>query len=619
MRLNLFIFRFSFSLLPSEYNKLRKLFSRSEKWKIIILFLMMMVAAVLEVVGIGMVPAFVAIVANPQRVLAFERLAGVFNALGIATSRDLLIYGGTALIGIFLIKNTYLLIFRYYEARFIYNRRYIFSHRLMTAYMQAPYTFYLQRNSSELLRNTTGEVNIMINSVLSPTMKIAKEVIMGLSVVVFLFLVEPIITLFVTIVMGGLSGLFLIMTQKRMKYYGQEAQRYRREMIKAARQGFGGIKDARVLNREKEFVDVFRRMAFDSSRLQQKKTFISMIPRPVIETIAVGGIMLIALVMVMQGRPIANIVPVLAMFGVAIIRLMPAIQQITNLVTELRFHLPSVNPIYDDLQELKPYIREFRADRRKKAKLPLADTIEFCDLHYRYPNSEEQALNGVSLVIGKGQAVAFVGPSGAGKTTIADVLLGLLEPQQGQILVDGNDIFKSISAWQHNIGYIPQFIYLADESLRRNIAFGLSDRLIDEDKLQQAVRQAQLQQLVDRLPDGINTVIGERGTRLSGGQRQRVGIARALYHDPQVLVMDEATSALDNITEQHIVDAINVLKGQRTVIMIAHRLTTVMSCDVLFFMEEGRITDHGTYGQLLQRCAGFREMAGDFKSEKSIS
>jgi ATP-binding cassette, subfamily B, bacterial PglK len=603
-------------LFPSEYNKLRKLFSRSEKWKIIVLFFMMMVAAVLEVAGIGMVPAFVAIVANPSRVLEHERLAGLFSSLNIHSSRDLLIYGGIALIVVFVVKNAYILVFRYFEARFIYNRRYTFSHRLMTAYMQAPYTFYLNRNSSELLRNTTGEVNIMINNVLNPSLKIIKEIIMGVAVVVFLFIVEPVVTLFVLVVMGGMAGLFLLLTQKRMRYYGREAQRYRREMIKAARQGFGGIKDARVLNRENEFVDVFRRMAFDSSRLQRNKTIISHIPRPVIETIAVGGIMLIAVVMVLQDRPIADIIPILAMFGIAIIRLMPAIQQVTQTLTDLRFHLPSVNPIYDDLQELKPYIREFRADRRRKEKLTMEDRLTFNDVHYTYPKSEEQALRGVSFDIEKGQAVAFVGPSGAGKTTVVDVLLGLLVPQQGQVLVDGSDIFKSISAWQRNIGYIPQFIYLADDSLSRNIAFGLPDRLIDEEKIQKAVEQAQLKELADRLPEGLNTVIGERGTRLSGGQRQRVGIARALYHNPQVLVMDEATSALDNVTEQQIIDAIEGLKGERTVIMIAHRLTTVMNCDVLFYMEEGRIVDQGTYGELLTRNVHFREMARAVNGEQ---
>jgi ATP-binding cassette, subfamily B, bacterial PglK len=606
-------------MLPSEYQKLRRLFSRGDKVKLILLFAMMMGAAVLEIAGIGMIPAFVAIVANPQRVLEHERFGSLFQQLDISTARELLIYGGIALIGIFVIKNAYTLIFRYIEARFIYNRRYVFSHKLMTAYMQAPYTFYLQRNTAELLRNTTGEVNIMINSVLNPSLKILKEFIMGASVVFFLFLLEPVITLFVFLVMGGLSGIFLFITQRRMKFIGVEAQRYRKDMIKAARQGFGGIKDARVLNREPEFIELFREMAFKSSRLQQTKAFISMIPRPAIETIAVSGIMLIALVMVMQDRPIANIIPVLTLFAAALYRLMPSIQQITQMLTDLRYHLPSVNPIYDDLTELKPFIKDFRADRRKKEKLELINEIAIHNLHYQYPNSTEQALNGVSLRIPHGKAVAFVGPSGAGKTTMVDVLLGLLEPQQGEILVDGKNIFHSISAWQQNIGYIPQFIYLSDDSLRRNIAFGLPDNKIDEEKVQQALELAQLGELVTRLPEGLDTVVGERGTRLSGGQRQRVGIARALYHNPQVLVMDEATSALDNVTEQLIIEAIEALKGERTVIMIAHRLTTVMNCDIIFYMEEGKIIDQGTYSELLQRNKKFREMAKEKKQRAENS
>ena len=595
--------------LPSEFSKLRRLFSRGEKFRIIILFAMMMVAALLEVVGIGMIPLFVSIVANPQRIFEHATLGPVISYFGIESARELLIYGGLLLVIVIAVKNIYLIFYRYLEARFIYNRRYIFSHRLMTAYMQAPYTFYLGRNSSELLRNTTGEVNLLINHVLVPLMHISKEAIMSVSVLIFLVALEPFISLFVILVMGGLAGIFLFITQSRVKHLGVAAQRYRRDMIKAARQGFGGIKDVRVLNRESHLVEVFREMAYASSRLQRTKKVISMVPRPVIETIAVAGIMAIALFMHYQGRPVADILPVVALFGVAVIRVMPAIQTITQKLTDLRYNLPSVNPIYDDITALKAHQQEFRTDRRRKAKTTLTDKITIRDLHYQYPNSEEQALNGLSLEIGKGQAVAFVGPSGAGKTTIVDVLLGLLEPQKGEILVDGKNIFDSISAWQRNIGYIPQFIYLADDTMRRNIAFGLPDNKIDDECLRRAVEQAQLQELVDRLPNGLDTVIGERGARLSGGQRQRIGIARALYHNPQVLVMDEATSALDNITEQHIINAIETLRGERTIIMIAHRLTTVMNCDVLYMMDQGRIVDAGTYGELLARNAGFREMA----------
>ena len=596
-------------MLPPEFSKLRRLFSRGDKFKIILLFVMMMVAAFLEVLGLGMIPAFVAMVASPDRVLGHETWGPVIAWFGVENTRDMLIYGASALIIIFAVKNAYIIGYNYVQARFIFNRRYTFSHRLMTAYMQAPYTFYLGRNSSELLRNTTGEVNLLINNVLVPLMHIVKESVMFISILVFLLVLEPVISLFVILVMGSLAGLFLFVTQKRVKSYGLEAQMYRRDMLKAARQGFGGIKDARVLNREAYLVEVFRRMAFRSSRLQLKKKFIGMIPGPIIQTIAVAGTLGIAMVMYLQGRPIIDIVPTITLFGVAVMKMMPEVKSITQKLTDLRYNIAAVNPVYDDLTELKSYQKEFRTDRRRKAKTTLAEKIVIRDLHYQYPNSEEQALNGLSLEIPKGQAVAFVGPSGAGKTTIVDVLLGLLEPQQGEVLVDGKNIFDSISAWQRNIGYIPQFIYLADDTMRRNIAFGLPDDQIDEECIRRALEQAQLQELVDRLPDGLNTVIGERGTRLSGGQRQRIGIARALYHNPQVLVMDEATSALDNITEHHIINAIETLRGERTIIMVAHRLTTVMNCDVLYMMENGRITDEGTYAELLARNSGFREMA----------
>ncbi len=602
-------------LLPPEYQKLRRLFSRNDKIKLVILFGLMMIAAVLEVIGIGIIPAFVAVVANPQKVMEHKYVGSVVKYLNIKNPRELLIFMSIGLISIFLIKNTYTLFFRYVEAKFIYNRRYSFSHKLMTAYMHAPYTFYLERNTTELLRNTTNEVDLMINSVMRPTMIILKELIMGTSVIVFLVLIEPLITLIVAVVLGGLAGIFLFMTQNRMKTIGREAQRYRREMLRAARQGFGGIKDARVLNRENEFIEIFRSMARKSSRLQQNRVFISMIPKPMIETLAVSGVILIALLMVLQGRPIENVVPILTLFAVAIIRLMPAIQQITQTLTDIRYHLPSVNAVYDDLMYLRPFNKQFEKDRRKKDKLELKNNITINNIFYQYSNSSEQAINGISLTIPHGKAIAFVGASGAGKTTIVDVLLGLLEPQQGEILVDGKNIYESISAWQRNIGYIPQFIYLGDESLRRNIAFGLSDKIIDEEEVLRTVKLAQLEELVAQLPEGLDTRVGERGTRLSGGQRQRVGIARALYNNPQVLVMDEATSALDNITEQQIIDSIENLKGERTVIMIAHRLTTVMNCDMLYFMDKGKIIDQGTYQELLERNKLFREMAKE-RSDK---
>ena len=559
--------------------------------------------------GIGMIPVFIGIVANPTRVFKHEAFLAFIEYLGIDSARELLIYGAISLVGIFLVKNLFYLFYKYFESRFVFNRRYLFSHRLMQAYMQAPYTFHLQRNTAELLRNVTGEVNLLINNVLHPTLRILKELVMVISVVAFLFFIEPLITLFVFIFMGGTAGIFLFFTQRKMKLFGSQEQEYRKLMMKTASEGFGGIKEARVLNRETYLVEIFRKMSFKSSRLQMFRSFVAQIPRPAIEALAIIGIMLISLIMVMQDRPLANIVPVLALFGASTIRLMPSIQLITQMMTELRYHIVSVNPIYDDLNVLNETSLEFKSEREKNEKLEFKQSIVFNNVNYQYPDSNEQALDGINIDIPYGHTIAFIGPSGAGKTTIVDLLLGLIKPLQGDILVDGKSIFNNVSAWQRNIGYIPQFIYLTDNTLRCNIAFGLPDHMIDDLKIDQAVNSAQLKDLVEHLLQGVETVVGENGIRLSGGQRQRVGIARALYNNPQVLVMDEATSSLDGITEQQVIDSIENLKEGRTVIMIAHRLTTVMKCDKLFMIEDGKVIDAGTYDELLKSNKKFREMA----------
>lgn len=595
--------------IPSGLGKIYHLFSRKERFKILALLIMMLFAAMLEVAGIGMIPGFVTIVADSKFVMEYEPVRSVLQVLNITSSQELLGWGALILIGVFVIKNIYLVGYSYIESKFANNRMYDIAHRLMSLYMQAPYTFHLQRNTAELLRNTSYESKLLIDQVIIPMLKITKEGVMGIAIILFLMFVEPFITLIVFLLLGSGIGAFLFTTQKRIKQYGKEEQEYRREMIKAVNQGLGGIKEARVLNREVDFIEKFRIAAFNRSRLLAFKQFVSQIPKPVVETIAVGGMMLITLVMVWQGRPMSTIIPILSLFAISTVRLMPAIQQIAQNYTSLRYNIVSVHPIFDDIQELSENQIKFWADRNKETKLVLNREITVDDVYFSYPNSDERALNGISFTIPKGKAVAFVGSSGAGKTTVIDLLLGLLEPTKGTIRVDGVNIQDSLSAWQQNIGYIPQSIYLSDESLRNNIAFGIPESQIDEDKVWEAIKLAQLEELVRRLPKGLDTVVGERGTLLSGGQQQRVGIARALYHNPQVLVMDEATSALDNITEKYIIKAIEQLKKERTIIMIAHRLTTVMNCDQLYLMEGGKVIQKGTYSELIETSQQFKDMA----------
>ncbi|SMO41316.1 ABC transporter ATP-binding protein [Fodinibius sediminis] len=596
-------------MLPKTLKKIFYILPKGDPVKLLILLVLMLIAAVMEVAGIGMIPAFVAIIADPESVMEIGWLQSVFSVLGIETSRDLLVWGSVGLVGIFIIKSAYIIAFNYLEARFVYNRRYTICHRMMRAYMHAPYTFHLGRNTAELLRNITHEVNVFINNVVSNMLRMTREGVMALSILVFLFVMEPLITILVISLSGLGAGTFILLNKRKMKEYGEEEQVRRAEMIKALNQGLGGIKDARVLNREEEFIDKFRKEAFRSTRLLTYIKFIQQIPRPVVETTAVLGMLLVSVLLVWQERPMETIIPVLTLFAMATVRLMPSVQQLVANYTNLRYNMVSLEPLYHDLKDLEEYNTRFLADRKNDKQLELDEEIQIRNVSYSYPESDVQALRQVSISIPRGKAVGFVGPSGAGKTTIVDIILGLLEPEDGDILVDGIDVNGNISAWQRNIGYIPQSIYLADETLRSNIAFGLPESMIDDDKVMRAVRLAQLEEMINRLTNGLDTIVGEHGTRLSGGQRQRVGIARALYHNPKVLVMDEATSALDNITEKQITGAIESLRGERTLIMIAHRLTTVKNCDKLYYMEEGRIVQEGSYYDLIESNVRFREMA----------
>ncbi len=590
------------------FKKLLYLLPKSDRFKIPILFLMMVFAAFLELGGIGLIPAFVAVVAVPEKILELEIAKPFISYLNITTSIDLLLWGSAALVIMFSLKGAYSVFFAYIDSRFLFRRKHLISKRLMSAYMRAPYIFHLKNNSAELVRNLTGELNVITNNILQSILKIGKDGIMAVSILFFLLVWEPFVTLIVLLLSGFGSGTFILFTQKKMKEYGEEMLQHRGKKMKFVFEGFGGVKEARVLNREKEFIDQFNREDWKMTVLNIKTRFIQQIPKPVVDLTAIFGMTLISVLLVWQGRPMGLIIPTLTLFAVATVRLMPTIQNIGSMYTQLLYNLASLDPVYNDLKLLEENERKVTLDR-KKSKIEFREAIEVKDLFYSYPESDELAINGISFKIPKGAAVGFVGESGAGKTTIIDLMLGLIPPQKGKILVDGTDVHENISGWQRNIGYIPQSIYLADDTLRRNVAFGLPDNEIDDENVWKAIESAQLSKLVATLPEGINTKVGEWGTRLSGGQRQRVGIARALYHNPEVLFMDEATAALDNVTEKQVSEAIESLMGEKTIIMIAHRLTTVMNCEKLFLMDQGKIIQQGSYNELIEKSSQFREMA----------
>ncbi|MCC5914798.1 MAG: ABC transporter ATP-binding protein [Balneolaceae bacterium] len=591
--------------------KIYRLFPRKDRVKLGILFFMMLVAAGLEVLGIGMIPIFVIAVSDPENLMQYPVLGDLLLAADITTAEELVVWGAILLIAVYVVKNVYLSFFIYLKKKFITNRGVALENRLFKAYMASPYTFYISRNSAELLRNVTSETKKVVEGTMLPFMEVALNIVMFVVILGALLVIEPLITVVTIFFLGIAGGLFLKYTRVKSREYGRDDRRARKQKNKSVLQGLGGLKATRVLNREQLFLNEYAHWAERSKIANIYKYVVKMVPKFMIETLAVTGILIIALILVWEGRAIAAIIPILALFGAATVRLMPVFNQVISQTTTIQYNAPSVDAVYDDMVYLeKEYVNVRKEILSKKVeKLELKSAITLDGVSYSYPGQDGFAVNDVSLDIEQGSAVAFVGESGAGKTSIADIILGLLEPQKGRILADGIDIESNIRGWQQNIGYIPQQIFLLDDSVRRNIAFGIPDELIDDNKVLKAVEAAQLGELLERLPKGINTRVGERGVLLSGGQQQRIGIARALYDNPQVLIMDEATSALDNITEKYVIEAIEKLRGNRTIIMIAHRLTTVEKCDTICLMKGGQIVEKGRFEELLKNSYEFRKMS----------
>lgn len=592
--------------------KLKDILPVKDKFKLAFLFFLMIIGGALEVLSIGIIAGFVAVVANPETLLENNIAKSILDFFNIEDSRDILLYGSVFLIFIFLFKNAYLVLYKYIKSRFIFNRYKSFSERLFSIYMNVPYSFHLQRNSADLIRNITNESRTLATNIMLPFLQIATEVIITIGIITLLLFVEPFVTLITIVLLGGVSFLFLHTTKKKMKKYGEEALQERSKIIKLVNEGVGGFKDATIMNRQIWFIEKFQKSISSLAKTHFYQQTTKQAVRPVVETIAITGMLLISLILLDRGYSIGELASVLALFALSIQRLLPAINSIIGEYTGLRYHAHALTPIHEDLTRLKEY-----EDKNKQVsddKLELKKIIELRDVSFSYSDSKEKVLDNVSLEIKKGSAVGIVGPTGSGKTTLVDLILGLLVPQKGGVFVDQQNINKNTLAWQKNIGYIPQFIYLSDDTIRNNIAFGIDEEKINQERIKEVLGVAHLNEFVDKLEEGVNTHIGERGIRLSGGQRQRIGIARALYNNPEVLVMDEATSSLDNITEKFVIDAIEKLKKERTVIIIAHRLTTVKNCDTLYLLKDGKIAAKGSYEELLRDNKEFQKMVDSSKN-----
>jgi len=574
----------------SLFRRLLARLDRGQRLRLAMVVAMLAVGATLEMVGIGALLPITALMQSPGEVAGNPVLASLSDALGSPSPERLFLLLLGALLAFFLLKNAFLVATDLFQYRLLADLQARVANRLVEGYLQRPYAFFLQSNTAGLIRNVTSEVNSLFYFTLVPLVSLAAELLVMLALFALVLLVDPTTALLLSLAGTLLVLGFFRLLRDRMYHIGRLSQESTGRMIQAAQEGFGGIKELRILGRDRHFAGVFAVHSARNARALRRALVVHNFPARALELIFVAVFVLAMAMLALQGKAAVSL-PVLAVYAAAAFRLIPSLNRITTALARLRQGQASLRLLMDELEATPA---DARTDAAAAACPPLAREIVVDGLGYTYPGAAAPSLGAVSLRIGKGEMVAFVGPSGSGKTTLVDCIVGLLSPDAGTVSVDGFDVARDLAGWRRQIGYIPQHVYLVDDSLRRNVALGLEDARIDDARVLQALAAAQLADFVATLPDGLDTRLGERGARLSGGQQQRIGIARALYHDPQVLVLDEATSALDEETERALVETLAGLKRSRTILVIAHRLSTIRDCDRIHHVADGRLATGGS-------------------------
>lgn len=572
-------------------SKLNKLLDKKQKGFMVVLVIMMLIGAILETASVTLVIPVISIVMDQDAVTGNKYVAPVYNALGMQSPKDFTILVMVLLILAFVVKNIFLYIQQKVLYRFVYTNQFRTSERMMKNYIRRNYEYFLNADTAVIQRSITSDVNNMYALILS-LLTLVSETIVALFLIAVLLWAEPMMTVMISGLLGVVLFIIKLVLKPVMRKAGEDNQDYYSGLFKWISQTVTGIKDVKVGGREAYFVDEYIRCGKGYVDAVQKYTLYSNIPRLLIETICVAAMVLYMLILILNGQDTTDMLAILSAFGVAVVRLMPCANRINNQINNIAYFEPFLMGVSDNLQgDIDDKNTDMADLMPVKDKLPVHEKVELSHITYKYPNTEKLIFDDASLTIPVGMSIGIVGSSGAGKSTIVDVLLGLLKMQSGTIKADGQDVMENSNyrRWLKNVGYIPQTIFMLDDSIRRNVAFGIPEDEISEERIWEVLAEAQLDEFVRSLPEGLDTGIGERGVRLSGGQRQRIGIARALYDDPEILILDEATSALDNDTEAAIMDSINRFMGRKTLVIIAHRLQTIEKCDMVYRVEDGHI------------------------------
>lgn len=595
---------------------LRKTFSlvdRRTRWQAVGVCVITLATSALEGLGVGAIFPLLKIIAAPDAIPAMPVIGTVYGWLAPSDPRLFLVAATSAVLALFLMKAVIALGATWWQLKFSLNNEALLSARLMRAYLYAPYPLHLRRNSAELIRNVVDAVETVASGVLLSALGLATELLVVVMVGLVLLSLAPLVALCAVAVLVVAGGIYALMLRNRAARFGALGLYWQRQVLQTLQQAFGSVKEIKVLGREPHFDDGFVGIRLEQARLRRASVLLAQLPRFVTETL-VGVIMMMAVLVVLFRSDAGDAIAVLGMFAVASLRLLPSVNRMMFAAHQIRLGEAAVDAVHGDFQLLEAAERP----PASRSVLPFERELRLEDVCFAYEGSAHRAVDGISLTIRAGESIGLVGMSGSGKTTLADMVLGLLHPQSGRLLVDGADALARVWEWQGNLSYVPQTINLIDDSLKRNVAFGIPDDQIDEARLAEALRQARLEEVVARMPQGVDTPLGERGARLSGGQRQRVGIARALYRDPRLLVLDEATSALDSETEREVAEAIEGLKGSKTLLIIAHRLSTVRHCDRLVLLEQGRVAAMGSYAELLAGDERFRRLVSAELSAEGV-
>lgn len=579
-------------------HKIRYIFTKQQKRKFVGLFFILFFGALLEMIGVSLIMPFVEIVSDPNAISNSKTYSLLYEILEMQSTSEFLIMLSFALVAMYIIKNAYLIGMNFIQIRFLSNSQLSLCKRLMDCYMKKPYSFHLQKNSAELIRIINTDTSNLFNLILA-VMSILSEILVSGMLCIFLFVKDPVIMTVVVALMGFFSLFYYQIIKKKISQFGIFNQIYSAKMIKCINQSFGGIKEVKILHREQYFIDEYAQNGTKQIGYSRTNSILAMLPRYILETICISGVLTVIAVKLNAGAETTSIIGQLTAFAVAAYRLLPAVNRMNTYINTITYLKPSINLIYEDLKEtegMEQVLKEWENEpvyggELNGANKPESIDIEHVTFHYADAEPDDTVVRDVSFKIQMGKATAFIGASGAGKTTMADIILGVLEPTKGEVKYGGMNVHHHRAEWSKRLGYIPQSIYLADDSIRKNVAFGVEENEIDDAMVWQALEKAQLRGFVESLEEGLDSVIGEQGARISGGQRQRIGIARALYHNPEILVLDEATSALDNDTETAVMEAIDNLAGEKTLLIIAHRLSTIRNCQYVYKIENNCVTE----------------------------